>query len=164
MSTEHSFQIKSLKPEHNCSRNYNLGSLVTYRWIAHHYAKQLIADPFIPTLKMKTGIREKFLINVSLGQWKQLTEPIVTVTPSSEPIASATHSTDKGKQVAEPQGKKKGSKRKAPASSEEAAGNQRIIFHKNRGRSERIFNQKIKKSGFGPNGEGSTLDKAFSLT
>ncbi|GJY83859.1 hypothetical protein Tco_0497235 [Tanacetum coccineum] len=66
MSTEHSFQIKSLKPEHNCSRNYNLGSLVTYRWIAHHYAKQLIADPFIPTLKMKTDIREKFLINVSL--------------------------------------------------------------------------------------------------
>ncbi|GKD80107.1 hypothetical protein Tco_1342728, partial [Tanacetum coccineum] len=63
MSTEHSFQIKSLKPEHNCSRNYNLGSLVTYRWIAYHYAKQLIADPFIPTLKMKTDIREKFLIN-----------------------------------------------------------------------------------------------------
>nr|GEV32732.1 hypothetical protein [Tanacetum cinerariifolium] len=44
------------------------GSLVNYRLIAHHYAKQLIADPFIPTLKMKTNIREKFLINVSLGQ------------------------------------------------------------------------------------------------
>nr|GEX76153.1 hypothetical protein [Tanacetum cinerariifolium] len=55
----------------NCSKNYNLGSLVTYRWIAHHYAKQLIADPFIPTLKMKTDIREKFLINVSLGQCKR---------------------------------------------------------------------------------------------
>ncbi|GKB31899.1 hypothetical protein Tco_0871300 [Tanacetum coccineum] len=95
---------------------------------------------------------------------KQLAEPIVAVTPSAEPIASATHSTDKGKQVAEPQGKKKGSKRKAPASSEEVAGNQRIIFHKNRGRSERIFNQKMKKSGFGLNGEGSTPDKAFSLT
>ncbi|GJV34380.1 hypothetical protein Tco_1394780 [Tanacetum coccineum] len=120
-------------------------SLVTYRCIAHHYAKQLIADPFIPTLKMKTDIREKFLINVILGQWnvntldanvqtqesvaanmsnrgeigfrlgdyeaeelgKQLAEPIVAVTPSAEPIASATHSTDKGKQVAEPQGNKK---------------------------------------------------------
>nr|GEV70723.1 hypothetical protein [Tanacetum cinerariifolium] len=52
-----------------CAGNYNLGSLVTYRWIAHHYAKQLIADLFIPTLKMKTDIREKFFINVSLGQW-----------------------------------------------------------------------------------------------
>ncbi|GKC64614.1 hypothetical protein Tco_1097212 [Tanacetum coccineum] len=40
MSTEHSFQIKSLKPEHNCSRNYNLGSLVTYRWIAHLLASK----------------------------------------------------------------------------------------------------------------------------
>ncbi|GKD39430.1 hypothetical protein Tco_1259637, partial [Tanacetum coccineum] len=29
---------------------------------------------------------------------KQLAEPIVAVTPSAEPIASATHSTDKGKQ------------------------------------------------------------------
>ncbi|GJS71633.1 hypothetical protein Tco_0704474 [Tanacetum coccineum] len=66
MSTEHSFQIKSLKPEHNCSRNYNLGSLVTYKWIAHHYAKKLIADPFIPYLQMKNEIREKFLINAIL--------------------------------------------------------------------------------------------------
>ncbi|GJZ40779.1 calcium/proton exchanger [Tanacetum coccineum] len=63
MSTEHSFQIKSLKPEHNSSRNYNLGSLVTYKWIAHHYAKKLIADPFIPYLQMKNEIRKKFLIN-----------------------------------------------------------------------------------------------------
>nr|GEY63264.1 hypothetical protein CTI12_AA105810 [Tanacetum cinerariifolium] len=53
------------------NQNYNLGSLVTYRWIAHHYAKQLIVDPFIPTLKMKTDIKEKFLINVSLGQCKR---------------------------------------------------------------------------------------------
>lgn len=31
MKPENSFQIKSLKPEHKCSINYNLGSLVTYR-------------------------------------------------------------------------------------------------------------------------------------
>nr|GEV63621.1 autophagy-related protein 11-like [Tanacetum cinerariifolium] len=95
---------------------------------------------------------------------KQLVEPIVAVTPSAEPIASATHSTNKWKQLAKPHGKKKGSKRKAPASSEEAAGNQRIVFHKHSGRSEKIFNQKMKKSGFGPNREGSTPDKSFSLT
>ncbi|PWA64249.1 hypothetical protein CTI12_AA346450 [Artemisia annua] len=63
MSTENSFQIKSLKSKHKCSRNYNLGSLVTYKWIAHHFAKELIADPFIPLLKMKTDIRSKFHIN-----------------------------------------------------------------------------------------------------
>ncbi|GJX27846.1 hypothetical protein Tco_0235925 [Tanacetum coccineum] len=31
MSNEHSFQIKSLISEHKCIRNYNLGSLVSYR-------------------------------------------------------------------------------------------------------------------------------------
>nr|GEW32627.1 hypothetical protein CTI12_AA176900 [Tanacetum cinerariifolium] len=36
---------------------------------------------------------------------KQVAKPIVAVTPCAEPIASATHSTDKEKQVAEPQGK-----------------------------------------------------------
>ncbi|GKA11589.1 hypothetical protein Tco_0691135, partial [Tanacetum coccineum] len=71
MSTENSFQIKSLKAEHKCARNYNLGSLVTYKWIAHHFAKEIIAYPFIPLLTMKAAIREKFLINVSLGQCKR---------------------------------------------------------------------------------------------
>nr|GEV38096.1 chloramphenicol acetyltransferase-like domain-containing protein [Tanacetum cinerariifolium] len=237
-------------------RNYNLGSLVTYRWIAHHYAKrsemteneirknlehdymeELLLqeeqklqayeteqdefdqealrltleeeamykrmdeerlkeqmaeeewdrkidyyhpsnmtqeeesfdhEPYnrnVNTLNANVQTQESVAGNMSnRGDYeakelvKKLAEPIVAVTPSAEPIASATHSTDKGKQVAEPQGKKKGSKRKPPASSEEAAGNQRIVFNKNRERSERIFNQKIKKSDFGPNGKGSTPD------
>ncbi|GKC29674.1 hypothetical protein Tco_1036968 [Tanacetum coccineum] len=54
---------------------------------------------------------------------------------------------DKGKKLAEPseqpelqpQAIKRGSKRKAPASSKEAPAKKRIIFHKNGGRSERIF-------------------------
>nr|GEY77878.1 calcium/proton exchanger [Tanacetum cinerariifolium] len=71
MSTENSFQIKSFKAEHKCARNYNLGSLVTYKWIAHHFAKEIIEDTFMPLLKMKAAIREKFLINVSLGQCKR---------------------------------------------------------------------------------------------
>ncbi|GJW57066.1 hypothetical protein Tco_0103797 [Tanacetum coccineum] len=91
--------------------------------------------------------------------------------PSEEQIAAVTPSADKGKQLAEPSEKpelqpqaiKRGSKIKAPASNEEAPAKKRIIFHKNKGRSERIFNQKMKKSGFGPDGEGSTPDKAFSL-
>ncbi|GJW93702.1 splicing factor [Tanacetum coccineum] len=70
MGSENSFQIKSLKAEHKCARNYNLGSLVTYKWIAHHFAKEIIEDPFIPLLKIKAVIREKFLINVSLRQCK----------------------------------------------------------------------------------------------
>ncbi|GJV07820.1 hypothetical protein Tco_1345476 [Tanacetum coccineum] len=90
--------------------------------------------------------------------------------PSEEPIAAVTPSADKGKQLAEPSEQPelqlRRSKRKAPASSEEAPAKQRIIFHKNRGRSERIFNQKMKKSRFGKDGEGSTprLQKALGAS
>ncbi|GJV06440.1 hypothetical protein Tco_1344096 [Tanacetum coccineum] len=34
------FQIKTLIPEHCCSRNFDLGSLVTYKWIAKHQCKR----------------------------------------------------------------------------------------------------------------------------
>ncbi|GKG04375.1 hypothetical protein Tco_0314762, partial [Tanacetum coccineum] len=53
MSTENSFQSKSLKAEHKCARNYNLCSLVTYKWIAHHFTKEIIEDPFMPLLNKK---------------------------------------------------------------------------------------------------------------
>nr|GEY16318.1 hypothetical protein [Tanacetum cinerariifolium] len=69
MGSENPFQIKSLKAEHMCARNYNLSSLVTNKWIAHQIKKEIIAEPFITLLKMKVAIREKFLINVSLGQY-----------------------------------------------------------------------------------------------
>ncbi|GJY91146.1 hypothetical protein Tco_0506342 [Tanacetum coccineum] len=41
--------------------------------------------------------------------------------------------------------------------------NQMRIFHENRGRSERIFNQKMKKRKFDEHDIGSTLDKAFDV-
>ncbi|GJZ22628.1 hypothetical protein Tco_0559667 [Tanacetum coccineum] len=65
--------VKAITSCEGCSESpkWTKGSLVTYKRIAHHYAKQLIADPFIPYLKMKNSIREKFLINVSLGQCKR---------------------------------------------------------------------------------------------
>ncbi|GJT55862.1 calcium/proton exchanger [Tanacetum coccineum] len=68
MSNEHSFQIKSLISEHKCCRNYNLGALVTYRWIALQYFKEIIEDPFMSLRKIRDDIRQKFMIDVSLGQ------------------------------------------------------------------------------------------------
>nr|GEZ05471.1 chloramphenicol acetyltransferase-like domain-containing protein [Tanacetum cinerariifolium] len=66
---------------------------------------------------------------------------------------------DKGEAVAElsaeattkPKATKKGAKRKVAAATGEIPLR---IYHKNIERSERIFNQKIKKSGFIPDGEG----------
>ncbi|GJW59372.1 hypothetical protein Tco_0108707 [Tanacetum coccineum] len=52
MSLEKSFQIKSLYPDHKCSRSYNIGSLVTYKWIASYYAKDIINNPFITVSKL----------------------------------------------------------------------------------------------------------------
>ncbi|GJQ93102.1 hypothetical protein Tco_0004241 [Tanacetum coccineum] len=83
------------------------------------------------------------------------------MTDKGQTIAS---NADKGKAVVkpsaeattEPKATKKGSKKKATTASEELPLR---IYHKNSGRSEKIFNQKIKKSGFGPNGEGLTPDK-----
>ncbi|GKC41153.1 hypothetical protein Tco_1058875 [Tanacetum coccineum] len=56
----------------------------------------------------------------------------------------------------EPKATKKGSKRKVAAVSEEISLR---IYHKNTGRSERIFNQKMKKYEVGPNGKGQTQRK-----
>ncbi|GJY38850.1 hypothetical protein Tco_0425214, partial [Tanacetum coccineum] len=55
---------------------------------------------------------------------------------------------------------KQGRKRKQPDTSDSLPLR---IYHKNMGRSERIFNQKMKKSGFGPNGERSTANNAISI-
>ncbi|GJX05334.1 calcium/proton exchanger [Tanacetum coccineum] len=68
MSNEHSFQIKSLISEHKCCKNYNLGALVTYRWIALQHFKEIIEDPFMSLRKIRDDIRQKFMIDVSLGQ------------------------------------------------------------------------------------------------
>ncbi|GJU55890.1 hypothetical protein Tco_1229604 [Tanacetum coccineum] len=71
MSLEKSFQIKSLYPDHKCVRNYNMGSLVKYRRIASHYTKEIINNLFITVRYMQNDIREKFMVDVSLGQCKR---------------------------------------------------------------------------------------------
>nr|GEW03663.1 calcium/proton exchanger [Tanacetum cinerariifolium] len=60
---EHSFQIKSLRSKHKYCRNYNLGTLVTYKWIAMQYFKEIIEDPFMSLRKMRDDIRQKFMID-----------------------------------------------------------------------------------------------------
>ncbi|GJU31593.1 calcium/proton exchanger [Tanacetum coccineum] len=64
-------KIKSLISEHKCCKNYNLGSLVTYKWIAMKYCKEIIDDPCMPLKKIKDDIRQKFMIDVSLRQCRR---------------------------------------------------------------------------------------------
>nr|GEW31147.1 calcium/proton exchanger [Tanacetum cinerariifolium] len=109
----------------------------------HEYMKQILIKEEEKTIIAEKAIQEEF------------DEEAVSV--------AATETTPKGKTIeadaAEPPKlKKQGRKRKVAEPS--AAEPPFRIYHKNRGRSERIFNQKIKKTGFGPNGEGFTADKA----
>ncbi|GJZ64524.1 calcium/proton exchanger [Tanacetum coccineum] len=64
-------EIKSLYPDHKCCRNYNLGSLVTFKWVAHHHVREIIDNPWISYKYMQNSIKEKFMINVSLGQCRR---------------------------------------------------------------------------------------------
>ncbi|GJY85143.1 hypothetical protein Tco_0499169 [Tanacetum coccineum] len=88
-----------------------------------------------------------------------------SVADRADPSVAANETTPKGKTIesnaAEPPNLKKQGKERKVAEPSEAEPPFRI-YHKNRGRSERIFNQKMKKTGFGPNGEGSTADKFTS--
>lgn len=71
MSTERTFQIKSLIPTHKCSRNFDLSPLVNFKWIAKHYAKDIIENPKLTFRGMKAEIKKHFLINVSIGMCKR---------------------------------------------------------------------------------------------
>ncbi|GJX08566.1 hypothetical protein Tco_0196498 [Tanacetum coccineum] len=66
MSSERSFQIKTLYSNHMCTRNYNIGSLVMFRWIARHYARDIILISAISYKFMREDIREKYIVDVSL--------------------------------------------------------------------------------------------------
>ncbi|KAL4585548.1 hypothetical protein LXL04_010170 [Taraxacum kok-saghyz] len=62
------FQIKSLIEEHNCSRSFKLGSIVTYKWIGKHFVSEMLERPKMSYRKMKAFISKKFNITVSIGQ------------------------------------------------------------------------------------------------
>ncbi|CAI9266035.1 unnamed protein product [Lactuca saligna] len=68
MSSERSFQIKSLVDEHNCSRVFKLGSIVTYKWIGMHFKNQLLKNPKMSIRKMKAKVSTKFNLIVSVTQ------------------------------------------------------------------------------------------------
>jgi len=71
MSEEQSFQIKSLKEEHNCARNFKLGALVTYAWIGSHYTKEIIHRQKMSVRKLRLEVMKKFGIQVSRGQCRR---------------------------------------------------------------------------------------------
>ncbi|CAI9291984.1 unnamed protein product [Lactuca saligna] len=68
MSSERSFRIKSLVDDHNCSRVFKLGSIVTYKWIGKRFKNQLLKNPKMSIRKMKSKMSTKFNLIVSVTQ------------------------------------------------------------------------------------------------
>nr|KAJ0222911.1 hypothetical protein LSAT_V11C200061390 [Lactuca sativa] len=60
MSEEHSFQIKSLIIEHNCARNFKLGSIVNYRWIGSHFTREVLENQKFNVRMLKEEVKTKF--------------------------------------------------------------------------------------------------------
>ncbi|XP_023744459.1 uncharacterized protein LOC111892634 [Lactuca sativa] len=71
MSNERTLQIKSLETNHTCARIFHGGSLVTYKWIAKHFTKEILEDPTISTRKMQADIETNFNLKASTGQCKR---------------------------------------------------------------------------------------------
>ncbi|GKD76894.1 hypothetical protein Tco_1339515 [Tanacetum coccineum] len=65
MQNKASFQIKTLIPDHNCAMVFDFGALVTYKWIARHYVREIVSNPKISGLIEHYGklwdYRDQFL-------------------------------------------------------------------------------------------------------
>nr|GFB50715.1 chloramphenicol acetyltransferase-like domain-containing protein [Tanacetum cinerariifolium] len=57
--------------DHKCTRKYNMGSLVTFRWIARHYANEIVMNLALTYKFIREDIREKYMIDVSEGRCKR---------------------------------------------------------------------------------------------
>ncbi|CAI9283211.1 unnamed protein product [Lactuca saligna] len=68
MSSEKSFQIKSLRNEHNCARTFKFGSVVTYSWIGKHFVNGILENPKMSCREMRDKVGEIFNVKVSVGQ------------------------------------------------------------------------------------------------
>ncbi|KAL4556325.1 hypothetical protein LXL04_038973 [Taraxacum kok-saghyz] len=60
MSTEHYFHIKSLKPNHQCARNFKFGSGMTYQWIGGHYTKEILHRQKLTIRQIRLEVIKKF--------------------------------------------------------------------------------------------------------
>ncbi|GKC26113.1 zinc finger, CCHC-type containing protein, partial [Tanacetum coccineum] len=64
MQNEASFQIKTLIPDHNCARVFDFGALVTYKWIARHYVREILrglTDIITPSVRKQLEKLKEYL-------------------------------------------------------------------------------------------------------
>ncbi|KAJ9535076.1 hypothetical protein OSB04_un001849 [Centaurea solstitialis] len=65
MKKEHSFQVISLKDEHNCSRNFRYGSLINYKWIGSKFGHRIRCNPDIKLVEIAELVLKKYKCHVT---------------------------------------------------------------------------------------------------
>ena len=65
MSTEKTFQIKTLEDQHTCVRNYRNTNLMDPTWIARQFLKEMMKQPNLKCKDMQAIIQSKFHCKVS---------------------------------------------------------------------------------------------------
>ncbi|KAD7117668.1 hypothetical protein E3N88_04936 [Mikania micrantha] len=77
VTDDDSFQIKTLNDQHTCVRQFCLGSLVTYTWIAKRFFNQIIRNPEITLRQMQQDMIRKYQCRVSIGQCMRAKEKVL---------------------------------------------------------------------------------------
>ncbi|CAI9264623.1 unnamed protein product [Lactuca saligna] len=77
MTNERSFKIKSLIDNHNCSRVFKFGSIVSYKWIGNHFMNEILQKPKMSVRKLKA--KEHYAKTWSYGVELRRTNPGSTV-------------------------------------------------------------------------------------
>ncbi|KAL5724374.1 hypothetical protein ACHQM5_007645 [Ranunculus cassubicifolius] len=67
MSTENSFQIKSFKEKHRCSKSYNI-AIANSKWIAKVFHNKITNNPKLKWKELKEEVRDKYGLEVSEKQ------------------------------------------------------------------------------------------------
>ncbi|KAJ9553709.1 hypothetical protein OSB04_017754 [Centaurea solstitialis] len=67
---ERSFQIKTLIGNHNCTRVFRFGSIVTYKWIGMQLRNDILQNPRLSLRKLKGLVSQRFNLIASVGQCK----------------------------------------------------------------------------------------------
>nr|GEX92197.1 multidrug resistance-associated protein 5 [Tanacetum cinerariifolium] len=68
MTHERTFQIKSLKPKHNCVRNFKFYSLVDYKWIRRHFGDKIRKNPEIKLCDITDLVMKKYKCTITPNQ------------------------------------------------------------------------------------------------
>nr|XP_043633238.1 uncharacterized protein LOC122604409 [Erigeron canadensis] len=60
LNDEASFQVVSMVDEHNCTRNFRFGSLVSYKWIGNQFGNKIRANPNIMLVEIADLVMKKY--------------------------------------------------------------------------------------------------------